>query len=177
MKSYCKKTDITNINFIKDSILECLDGKWKRHDTISLLFKFSDHKFSRKEIYRIICSREYDKIDYIINNISQYIKESIENENIVVPDITYSIRWDRNSKKNREISRENIIHQIYDYIAVNSISDLTNAKIGIYQCASIKNRGQSYARKHIEKWLHYDVENTKYFIKMDVVHFFQKRIT
>lgn len=151
MKSYCKNIDITDLKFIKDSILECLDGKWKRHDTISLLFKFSDHVISRREIYRSICSKEYDKINHIINNISQYIKDSLENENIILPNIEYRIKWDRNSRKNREISRENIIHQIYDYIAVNSINDLMNAKIGTYQCASIKNRGQSYARKHIEK--------------------------
>ena len=46
---------------------------------------------------------------------------------------------------------------------------------GMYEfcCASVKNRGELYAVKYIEKILVKDRKNTKYYIKLDIKKFYQ----
>ena len=46
--------------------------------------------------------------------------------------------------------------------------EMFEAKIGEYQVASIKGRGQSYGKKHIKRWISSDPEGTKYCGKADV---------
>jgi len=46
--------------------------------------------------------------------------------------------------------------------------DMLSKKIGIYQCASIPFRGQTYGKKALERWFSEDAENCRYAIKMDI---------
>ena len=44
------------------------------------------------------------------------------------------------------------------------------AKIGVFQCASLPKKGQSYGKKYIEKWVRED--KTVYFVKGDIMKCF-----
>lgn len=58
------------------------------------------------------------------------------------------------------------MHQILDYIAVGGLQELFDAKIGLFQCASLPGKGQSYGKKYVERWV--KEKNTVYFVKGDI---------
>jgi len=47
---------------------------------------------------------------------------------------------------------------------------MLKAKIGVFQCASLPGRGQSYGKKHIERWIRKD--KVIYYVKGDVAQCF-----
>lgn len=166
MKTFCKKVDITNLGLIKQSIYQCLNEKWRRNDVIRLLSEKSGQ--DTKEIRKIIAQDRQYELDNIIGDIAMEMRHSIVTRNITLPPIVYSTRYDRNSNKERLIGTQSIIHQCYEHLAVNGAKELFDKKIGVYQCASIPGRGQSYGKRAIEKWLKDDVPGTKYALQMDV---------
>lgn len=166
MKTYCKNVDILDVNFIEACIHECLDGKWNRNDVISFLSKYSGIDKSTIR-HTIRDGRKHELFD-IINDIARDMQEHLSNQTVHLPEIHYRERYDANSKKLRIIGVQSIIHQCYEYVAVNATKELFYKKFGVYQCASIPGRGQSYGKKAIEKWMKYDVKGTRYAAKMDV---------
>lgn len=171
MKTYCKNVDVTDVKFIFCCVYECFDGKWNRSDVQKLLFTYSkksDNPLSRNEIRRIIADENKTELNWVIELIAKDISDSIKNRTIILPPIKYSERYDTNSKKFRTIGTQSIIHQCYEYVAVNATKELFNKKIGVYQCASIPGKGQSYGKKAIEKWVSNDIKGTRYAVKMDV---------
>ncbi len=166
MKTYCKNIDITNLDFIIQCILECLEGKWKRRETAQLLSKFSDMK--QAEIHQLTMNDDKSELFPIITNIAEYMRYTLIEECIKLPPIKYSERYDENSRKIRIIGKQSLIHQFYEYVAVNASKELFNKKFGTFQCASIPDRGQSYGKKAIEKWIQKDIPGTRYAVKMDV---------
>ena len=186
MKRYCKNVDITDIGFIEACIYECLDGKWERVEVHKLLAEYGAQ--SRGEVCRICCSSSYQyhtnagyAIDYSLrrtaisellgDNIKALAAEisiNIKNQSVELPHIQHKIIVDGHSGKERDIGRESMIHQIYDYIAVRGAQELFDKKIGVYQCASVPGRGQIYGKRAIEKWLRQSPKTTKYAVKADV---------
>lgn len=186
MKRYCKNIDITDTAFIESCIYECLDGKWERAEVHRVLSLYGEQ--SRRKVCRI-CSLvnyrfktkdgyafDYDTrkaaiIEQLGDNISRLAKEisdNLKNKNVKLPPILHKTIVDAHSGKVRDIGRESIIHQIYDYIAVRGAQELFDKKIGIYQCASIPGRGQIYGKEAIEKWLRRSATTSKYAVKADV---------
>lgn len=96
--------------------------------------------------------------------------QEIRDRKVTFPAIHYSMRYDGNSGKIREIGVESIKQQVYDYVAVNALMELFNRKIGKYQCASIPGRGQVYGKKAIEKWIRKNPAKTRVGAKGDVHH-------
>ncbi|MCK9576460.1 MAG: RNA-directed DNA polymerase [Clostridia bacterium] len=43
----------------------------------------------------------------------------------------------------------------------------------VFTCGSVPNRGTSYAKRYLERWLHNDFKGTRYCLKLDVHHFYQ----
>ena len=166
MKTYCKDIEVLDLDFIYDSILKCLNGKLNRDDTLSLLSKFS--KLNKSQIREIVNSEDRTELFNIIRNIANYMRLHILNRDISLPPIKYSERYDGNSGKLRVIGTQSIIHQCYEYVAVNACMELFKKKFGVYQCASIPGRGQSYGKKAIEKWIKNDNKGTRYAAKMDI---------
>lgn len=74
------------------------------------------------------------------------------NNNIHFQPIWYKEKIDASSQKVRRIGIQNIKQQIYDYIAVEAMKDFLK-RIGEYQCAALKGRGQSYGIKAIKRWM------------------------
>ena len=186
MKRCCKNVDITDIAFIRDCIYRCLDGKWERTDVHKTLAEFSD--LTRSEIRNICRAKNYrhktargyaidyqrrkrmiiNRLDTTIQTMASQISHDIKTRTVQLPPIQYKTIIDNNSGKQREIGRESIIHQIYDYVGVHGAMELFDRKIGTYQCASISDRGQVYGKTAIEKWLRTSPKTTKYAVKADV---------
>ncbi len=80
------------------------------------------------------------------------IREELIQDNLKFKAIWYKEKIDTSSQKVRRIGIQNIKQQIYDYIAVEAMRDFLR-RIGEYQCAAIKNRGQMYGIKAIRKWM------------------------
>lgn len=144
--------------------MKYLDGKRSRRDIKKMFSNFSGMKISEIE------KMGKEDINEIINKIAANIRERIVNRKLDLAPIRYHIIIDGMSHKKREIGVENPLHQILDYVAVEGMKQMLDAKIGVFQCASIPGRGQSYGKKYIEKWIRQD--NVNYFTKGDVVKCF-----
>lgn len=166
MKRYCKKIDVTNVSFIVDCINECLGNKWERNDVAKLFARYM--KIPKKQVQYYIMSGQRELLQPVILQIATEMSESIKSRNIQLPEIRYMERKDRSSSKMRIIGVQTITHQFYEYVAVNATKEMFYKKIGVYQCASIPGRGQSYGKKAIQKWLSKDQEGTRYAFKGDV---------
>lgn len=146
MKRLCKHVDITDISFIKESIRECLKNKNKR----------------RKDIKKLL--NKYQTIDDLAYTIQKELKE----RKLVYPPIWTKEIVDPSSFKVRTIGIQNIKQQIYDYIAVNGLDELTK-RIGEYQC-SYKGKGQVYGAKVIYKWV--QNPDIKYACQLDIKKYY-----
>ena len=164
IKRYCKNIDITDLRFIKSCCLNYLDGKWKRKDVSRLFARFSNYNYG--EIRNIVETERKCELFKAIDNIARHIQQSILERNLVLAPIKYYERVDGMNKKIRIIGVQEPLHQIYDYVVVEGMRTMLEAKIGVFQCASLPNKGQSYGKKYIEKWIHED--SVKYWIKGDI---------
>lgn len=164
IKRYCKDVDITDVSFIENCCFKYLDGKWKRNDVSRLFVRFSDYSF--KEVRDIAESGNKSKLFPIVTVIAEYMSECIKNRQLALKPIKYFTRMDGMSKKERIIGVQEPLHQMFDYVAVEGMKSLFNAKIGVFQCASLPGKGQSYGKKHIERWV--KEKKTVYFVKGDI---------
>lgn len=126
---------------------------------------------SNSKMRMIIVEANPETLDEIITKISKYIQNQITNKKLNLSPIRYKTHYDTMTRKERIIGVQHPLHQICDYVAVNGMKEVLNKKIGVFQCASIPNKGQSYGKKQLEKW----VRNTKkplYFIKGDITKCF-----
>lgn len=108
--------------------------------------------------------RRGDK-DLLINVAASYMRDSLVNHDLHFVPIWYKTKVDESSKKVRRIGIQHVSQQLFDYVAVYSMSDLMK-RIGEYQCASIPGRGPMYGMKHIRKWL--KNRRIKYVAQLDV---------
>lgn len=168
IKRYCKDVDITNIDFILECCLEYLEDKWKRRDVQRTLSQFSH--LPESKIKEIIDSDNKHELYDVVKYIAAYIRLGIANRNLDLQPIRYRERIDGMSKKKRIIGVQEPLHQMFDYVAVRGMEPMLKAKIGVFQCASLPGRGQSYGKKHIERWIRKD--KVIYYVKGDVAQCF-----
>lgn len=176
MKRYLKDFQFSQ-SFITECIYECLQKRWKRADTAYFFAEYiqklniSDrnlHKIARacRTIARNPDTR-YELYE-IVNYIACDMYNDIINRKITLKPIRYEVRKDSSSRKERVIGISSIKQQVFDYIAVNACKKMFLAKIGFYQCASLKGKGQVFGKTAIESWIRKDKANTKYAYKCDV---------
>ena len=149
MKRKCKNVDITDIEFIEESIRQCLENKKK----------------SRKDIQSIMASHGYS-----IHEIALELQSEILNRKLNLKPIWYKRKYDDTSRKWRTIGIQDIKQQMYDYLAVNAMAEL-KPTIGLYQCASIKERGQLYCANSI--YNHIRSKHVKYACKFDIKKYYE----
>lgn len=188
MKRYLSKFEFTE-SFIEHSILDCLShrtGKvirWNRKDTSYFLAEYfikAGFAKERKTLYEI-SEFIYEDVDRnfsfytskLVPYIAQEMLKEIKERNITLKEIIYQQRIDRSSGKIRDIGITSIKQQVYDYICVNALKPMLDAKIGYYQCSSIKNRGQKHAKKAIEKCIWQKYKKARYVIKSDIKKCYQ----
>lgn len=164
IKRYCKGVDITNVSFIEYCIYEYLDEKWSRNDVARLFVRFSNYSFD--EIKVITANDDKSELSPVIANIAEHVSMCIKNRKLNLRPIKYYTRIDGMNKKERIIGVQEPLHQIFDYVAVEGMRSLFNAKIGVFQCASLPGKGQSYGEKYIKRWV--KEKKTIYFVKGDI---------
>lgn len=109
-------------------------------------------------------------MDPLLERAAEDLAREIKERDVHFPEIHYSMRYDGNSGKLREIGVESIKQQIYNYVAVNALKELFERKIGKYQCASVPGRGQVYGKNAIERWIRKNPDKTRAGAKADVRH-------
>lgn len=181
MKRYCKHIDITDAEFIRPFVADCIFRHYKRHD----FRKFLIQNGLPKERYDDIISHKADKscLNYAINNITDMIADLIRREDLkALKPVTIRTRQDNTCGKVREIGCECPLQQCLDFIAVGASMEIFNKRIVPQQCASIEGRGQLYGVRMIRRWIEKDnraIEyakrhnkkyspHCKYFVKLDI---------
>lgn len=173
MKRYCKNIDITNRDFIKKAVLECLKGgkngrnKMGRNDTLRMFRNYSGLPY--QFLKTIADSQQFYMFDGIINTVTEGIREEILSRDYRWKEIWHSERQEND--KIRRIGIQDIKQQLYDYIAVDGLMEVLNKKIGQFQCAAISNRGQVYGKNAIKKWLRN--RDIRYVWKGDAKHYYE----
>lgn len=174
MKTYCKRKDVSDVAFVKESISEFLLDRLDKSN-VAKLFAYYNGISNTKSRKCINDSKEF--VEGTIECIAADISENIRNRTVVdhillvtpnEPLVKYVEIVDGLSGKKRELGIEKLIFQLYETIIRDATKEMFEAKIGEYQVASIKGRGQSYGKKHIKRWISSDPEGTKYCGKADV---------
>lgn len=98
----------------------------------------------------------------------QTVDQMIQNLTYDYDVIKYLTIIDKGSKKERVLGIENVIFALFENLAKDASLPMFNAKLGIFQCASIKGRGQSYGKKYISKWMRSNADATRYYVKADI---------
>ena len=152
-------------------MLECFSDKWKRRDVAGFLTEYQTepNRLSTRAVSRLI-QENRNKVMPLLGKAAEELAREIKDREVHFPEIRYSMRYDGNSGKLREIGVESIKQQIYNYVAVNALKELFDRKIGKYQCASVPGRGQVYGKKVIEKWIRKKPDKTRVGAKSDVRH-------
>ena len=169
MKRYCKNIRLDK-DWIMACMLECFSDKWKRRDVAGFLAGYqTGQPLSVKAVSRLIQEKR-SNVDPLLERAAEDLAREIKERDVHFPEIHYSMRYDGNSGKLREIGVESIKQQIYNYVAVNALKELFERKIGKYQCASVQGRGQVYGKNAIERWIRKNPDKTRAGAKADVRH-------
>lgn len=170
MKRYCKNVDITDLKFIEDCIYDWLHGKAGRRSVQMFLARYSGLHW--KTIRENVFVRDFAWLPGTVSAIARNVQQRILSKDLRLQPIRFRERYDECCRKWRTIGVESPMHQIMDYVAVHGCWDLFRAKIGEYQVASIKGRGQDKGVTSIQKWIRTDPAGTRVFAKCDVYHCF-----
>lgn len=150
MKRYCKNVDITDRKLIKKAVYKCLKRKYKRNDALEM---FSEYSGLQKRFIKGVLNEFGTKALQPFTEMTvDGIRQEIIHGDFKFKPIWYREKIDTSSQKVRRIGIQNIKQQIYDYVAVEAMKDFLK-RIGEYQCAALKNKGQSYGIKAIKKWM------------------------
>lgn len=188
MKRYLKDFKLT-VPFIEDAIYECLNSRgnskkrWKRLDVAYFLSDYlisfgRNRGLNRHDLAHYINDYIMNHEDFkkaftnLIHDIAVSIFNEIDTQSITLEPIKYIDKVDASSGKVRKIGLASVKQQVYDYIAVNACKTMFLNKIGTYQCASIKGRGQIYGKKAIEKWIRKNPRSCKWVWKGDIEKFY-----
>lgn len=188
MKRYLKDFDLS-LEFVKYGIYDCLNGttsgrkRWTRCDTSVFIVDYvekllmqnncvitSRHKLEKK--IRDIARNNYEDLFFIVDYISEQIYYEIKEHKIDLEPIRYEERYDDIAKKTRKIGISSMKQQCLDYIAVDACKEMFLAKIGYYQCASLKNKGQLFGKNAIETWIRTNPKKCQWIFKADVKQFY-----
>ena len=164
IKRYCKEVKVEEVDFIERCCFKYLDGKWSRNDVHRLFARFSEP--SVEEIKLIIDSGNESELYDIVRNISAYMSECIIKRELKLKPIKYYTHIDGMNRKERIIGVQEPLHQMFDYVGIEGMRSMLEAKIGVFQCASLPGKGQSYGKKYIERWI--KEKESVYFTKGDI---------
>lgn len=78
----------------------------------------------------------------------------------------------KEGKKERTIIVPSFKEQVMHHMIVGALQPIILKGMYEHSHGSIPNRGPALAARYIKKWIRKDQKNTKYFLKMDIRHFF-----
>lgn len=174
MKTYCKGVDISDPTYIQKALVAFVNDKCKKGWAIRFFSARSGKSIEYvKENLR--CNSEFlkDTLKLVAEEMAVNLKNGTVKEHIV--NCSYGekiIRYvkikDSGSGKERPLGLECTILRFYEVLAQYAAEPMFNAKVGEYQCASIKGKGQSYGKKAVKRWLSSDPDGTKVCCQSDV---------
>lgn len=174
MKRYLKNFELS-YEFVREGVYDCLNGtttrcsRWKRRDTSYFIAEY---------IYRYKKIHGYKDILSLDEMAKKVRKMAVEEREKLYPIVDYisnemfEDRYDPLVKKTRRIGISSMKQQCYDYIAVKVLNEMFHAKIGHYQCASLKYKGQLFGKQAIETWVRTNPRKCKWVFKADVKKFY-----
>lgn len=139
MKSYCKGLVITE-EIVAEAYAEWLDGQ-----------------AGKKNAHRV--PKEHGSAQALIAEITREIRD----RSLTTKPIGYRVRREPNNGKERLIAVESVKQQVLDYVAVHCLRPLLDARIGYYQAASVKGKGQMWLSRRVRRW----ARRHKRFVKTD----------
>lgn len=117
--------------------------------------------------------RAKDFIEYCLDHPKQIIKR-IKDSPHPVGGYVEITKKDGSCGKDRNISIPKFFpDQILHHAILQILNPYFEKYFYKYSCACIKGRGQVYASKYLRKVLKVNPTNTKYFVKLDIRHFYQ----
>lgn len=116
-------------------------------------------------------------VEAVLRDIEWHIDElrgMLYDENVTLHPYKEEIRWDSSSQKMRTIHKPEFWpDQCIHWAIYNILEQRFHKSMYEYSVGSIPKRGNSYGRKAIKRWIQRDPKNTKYYLKMDIRHFYQ----
>lgn len=140
MKSYCK-----GLVMGRDHIARAY-GEWSRAEA------------GRRNAWRVV--REFGSADALIDELAS----EIAGRCLTLRPIR---RWERTEPTNgkvRTIGVESVKQQVLDYAVVAALRPMLEAKVGYWQVAGVRGKGQAACRRAMRRWVH----EGGYHVKVDV---------
>lgn len=166
MKTYCKDVKLTDPHYLVKAISLCFIGKLHEPEFQNLLVEYGG--IARDKMAELVAMENPAIFSDAYFKIAEEISRRIERRELNISPITYFWHRDGRQGKLRLLGKETAMHQCMDYIAVESLMPLFNAKIMHMQCASVPGRGQVYGKKLLEKWVQRDPKNNSVYIQTDI---------
>lgn len=165
MKTYCKKIDITDPEQISGFIFQCMSRRWKENGFVELLELYGG--MTKEQVLQDAAAQDYNRLLKATQGIAEEVARRIREKRLELRPLRTFKRRDGLSGKIRDLCQATAMQQCMDYVAVGAMGELFDAKIGVFQCASIVGRGQEYGKKHLEKWIRRD-KKARYVRKGDI---------
>lgn len=140
MRTYCKRLDITR------ELVASAYESWRRGQS------------GRKNHYRV--AQEYGTPGALIDEITS----EIAGRRLVFRPIRRYSHHERTNGKTRTIGVESVKQQVCDHLCVMCIQGMLDDKMGYYQCAGVKHKGQRLCRTALGRWS----REGGYFVKADI---------
>ena len=196
MKTYCKRLVVSDADRIYDVITDYMHDKYRKNSSVRFFACYTGESREHVKQYlkpQLTNLEPVDRKEFAalsIGNLPEndfwraahyklalemayHIRTRTVREHLLAntygqPLIRYTKINDPGSGKERMLGLETILFRLYEQVAAKAAEPLFKAKLGTYQCASIKGRGQNYGKKAVMRWLSNDVEGTRYSAKADV---------
>lgn len=140
IKSYCKGFKVT------ESVVAHAYRSWERS------------RAGRKNSWRVY--EEHGGPEKLIGEIVREIGE----RNLTFRPIRRYLHHESTNGKTREIGVQSVKQQVVDYVAVESLSQLINARTGFWQVGGVPGKGQVLASKAVRRWS----RTSRWHVHMDV---------
>ncbi|MBQ9042696.1 MAG: hypothetical protein IJ111_07765 [Eggerthellaceae bacterium] len=114
----------------------------------------------KKNSWRV--DEEYGGKDVLIDEIT----EQVESRTLSFKPFKRYKRMEKGSRKERDISIAEVKYQVATYAVKLAIGGMLDAKLGYYQTAGVKDKGQKLVKKALAKWS--AEEECTHQVKLDV---------
>ena len=174
MKTYCKRLVLSDPDIIEKCISDYLHDKYRKNSTIRFISEHSgkDRKYIAEnykpgtDFYKQ--QNRSVAVSMAENIAARTVKEHIYDTTYGFPVVRYRHIKDGGTGKDRTLGLETVQFRLYEALTQQMAAPMFYAKLGTFQVASIKGRGQLYGKKAVIKWLSRDPDGTKIQIKADV---------
>lgn len=174
MKTYCKHLVVSDVEKILHVIIDYMKGKIRKNSTVSFYAHYmgQSKNYVRENLKPGTAFWETANrrvaADMAKHIHDRTVREHLYSTMFGMPLIRYQKIIDGGNGKERELGLESVMFRLYEAVAADAADPLFKAKIGTFQCASIKGRGQNYGKKAVKKWISQDVNGTKYHVQSDI---------